>query len=265
MLGTAVYWFGLRTTDEERYVDALKAQHLYVQFGTREAAVTQGRAFCAKLDAGQEPVGYRSQQVAVKELCPAFAKGFTVVPTPAELQSQFASELRDKGLGGKFASDVAAAAFAKRTCSRLDAGGAQQGPAVDAVAVSVYCPKYSNGFTTLERIHVKATFGLKDSDPSSYFPDIVSKAGGCSGTSGYSDITAGREVLVKDGAGDLLTTTTLRAGHGSPPFSCTFDFSFTVLDGAKGGYSITVANRGDVHFSAAQLKIPGAVGLTLGD
>jgi hypothetical protein len=71
-------------------------------------------------------------------------------------------------------------------------------------------------------------------------------------------------VVAKNSAGDVLTTTTLGRGRGSTPYHCEFGFSFTVMDGEKGGYVVTVSHRGDLHFTAAKLKLPDAVGLTLG-
>lgn len=44
-----------------------------------------------------------------------------------------------------------------------------------------------------------------------------------------------------------------------------FHFSFTVMDGDAGGYSVSVSHRGEVHYTAAELKIPDRVAITLGD
>jgi hypothetical protein len=80
----------------------------------------------------------------------------------------------------------------KAVCRSLDKGAAQQGPAEDAVAVTVYCEKYVNGFKTLYPIKVKASFTLFDSEPSAWFPSIVGSDSNCTGSGGYSDIGQAR-------------------------------------------------------------------------
>jgi hypothetical protein len=264
--GTAGLWFfKFRTADEDHYVAQLSKAQLMADFGTADVAVTQGKAFCAKLSAGAPRSGYRSQQIAVANFCNQFSSGFAVVPTPLEQQQNLTKALRQQGLAGQFASDAAAVAHAQSVCRALDNGGPQQGPQEDAVAVSIYCSKYASGFTTLHPIDVEGSFTLQDSTPLDFSPDITGQASSCQGASGYSDISAGTEVLVKNGSGTVLITTQLGVGTGSPPVNCEFTFSFTVMDGSEGGYSIAVSHRGDVHFTAEQLKIPADVALTLGN
>ena len=256
--------FANRTTSSDSYISDLKAQALLGGFGTEKAAIAQGQAFCTSLEAGKAAKGYQVQQIAVTHFCPEFLKGFEQIPTPQEQQAQLTTELRDKGLAGRFASDAAAVAHAKDVCRRLDRGGLSQGPVEDSVAVAIYCDKYSSGFTVLRPIRVHGTFTLLESDPSVYFPSISGVAGACEGDGGYSDISAGTEVVVSDNSGKTLTTSQLGYGRGTPPVTCRFKFSFTVMDGSAGGYTVAVGSRGELHFTAAELKLPRAVELTLG-
>ena len=172
--GTAGLWFfKFRTADEDHYVAQLSKAQLMADFGTADVAVTQGKAFCAKLSAGAPRSGYRSQQIAVANFCNQFSSGFAVVPTPLEQQQNLTKALRQQGLAGQFASDAAAVAHAQSVCRALDNGGPQQGPQEDAVAVSIYCSKYASGFTTLHPIDVEGSFTLQDSTPLDFSPDIT--------------------------------------------------------------------------------------------
>jgi hypothetical protein len=262
--GSAGWWFFLRETDEDRYLAELRTTGLISALGNEDSALAQGKAFCAGLHSGQENVGFKSQRVAVKHLCPEFLDGFDVIPTPEEHAASLTKQLRAKNLGGKFPSDAAAVAHAQTVCAALDEGGAQQGPEEDAIAVSVYCSKYSAGFKTLHPIKVSGTFTLIDTSGSYYFQSIEGSSGSCYGASGYSDIGPGTEVVVKNDEGTTLTTTDLGVGRGFPPVRCEFKFKFTVMDG-ESGYTVSVGRRGDLHYTAAQLKLPGSVAATLGD
>lgn len=266
LAGAASAWaLVYRETDEDRYLAALKDAAVLDQYGSVEVALAQGNAFCTGLRAGDQARGYQREAIAVDHLCPEFSEGFEVVPTPEELSLQLTTRLRDEGLGGEFANDAAAVAHARNVCASLKQGGEQEGPEVDAVAVEVYCPAYASGFKTLRPIKVKGSFTLSDTSSSIYFQSITGSNRDCEGDSGYGDIAPGTEVVVKDNAGTVLTTTQLGRGQGFPPVLCKFRFSFTVMDGAEGGYVISVADRGDLHYSAAQLKVPGSVAITLGD
>lgn len=204
--------------------------------------------------------GYAYQLVGVQVFCPGFAAGFTVIPTPEEQQKSLTTKLRDEALGGTFASDAAAVAHAKAVCTKLDDGGAQQGPEVDAISVSVYCPEYVAGFTTLKPIKVNGT--LEVTDTSYYGDGLIASGGRCTGNDGYSDIYAGQDVLVTNGDGKQLTRTELGAGSGDA-YSCTFPFSFTVMEGEK-DYVVQVSHRGELHYTQALLKTPGEVAISLG-
>lgn len=262
--GSAGWWFVLRETNEDRYLVELRTTGLIKGLGNDDSALAQGKAFCAGLNSGEENVGFKRQRVAVKHLCPEFLDGFLVIPTPEEQAANLTKQLRANGLGGKFPSDAAAVAHAETVCAGLDEGGAQQGPEEDAIAVSVYCDKYAAGFKTLRPIKVAGTFTLVDTSGSYYFQSIEGGTSSCYGASGYSDIGPGTEVVVKNDEGTTLTTTNLGTGSGRPPVTCEFKFKFTVMDG-ESGYTVSVGRRGDLHFTAAQLKVPDSVAMTLGD
>jgi hypothetical protein len=91
----------------------------------------------------------------------------------------------------------------------------------------------------------------------------------CSGSGGYSDMSAGTAVVVKDGAGKVIGTSQLDAG--SVPTAEQYstvkcDFTFQVAGLSKAAfYSVEVSHRGAQTFSAADLEAQGwAVSLTLG-
>lgn len=261
---SGVWWFGVRETSEDRYLAALEAGGFTEQYATPDVAIAAGEAFCADLASGKAKEGYDYQKVAVDELCPELRGAVTVVPTPQQQAEELTTTLRDKGLGGLFPSDAAAVAHAESLCRGLDDGAPQQGPEEDAIAVGVYCHEYADGFETLFPIEVKGTFTLFDDDPSYYYSSMGGGDNDCYGDGGYDDIAQGAEVLVKNSAGEVLTTTSLGRGTGVPPYMCEFPIKFSVMDGEEGGYYLEVSHRGQQHYTAAQLKLPDAVSLVLG-
>jgi hypothetical protein len=69
----------------------------------------------------------------------------------------------------------------------------------------------------------------------------------------YADLHEGAEVVVKDLAGKVLTTTTLSAGKPSPPgVSCVWTYSARVP--AAKFYALTIPQRGEVVVSFSQLQ-----------
>lgn len=66
---------------------------------------------------------------------------------------------------------------------------------------------------------------------------------------------------MKNGKGDVLTTTTLGAGAGGR-YVCSFPFSFQITEG-EDRYVVTVSHRGDMGYSFTDLKANG-VALQLG-
>ena len=246
-------------------MQALRDADVYPDGVSADAAAAKGRGFCSKLEAGGDATGYGDQKIAADFYCPTFVAGFVVIPTPEEQEAELIAGLKSAGEAGYFSSDAAAVAHAMTVCKQLDNGGPQQGVSVDAVAVTVYCPDYESGFKTLEPIHVKGTFELLEYDPSAYYPSISDDASGCYGDGGYSDIGPGTQVEVTDNAGTVLTTTVLGRGEGISGITCEFPFEFTVMDGAEGGYVVSVSDRGDLHYSATELGVPGSVAITLGE
>jgi hypothetical protein len=256
-----VWWFHRPHTDA-KYLEALQQAGLSTTYPNERAAVAHGKDFCRQLAGGREPIGYASEEIAVRFYCRSFLTGFTVVPTPEEQREEYLSALRDGGYGGEFPSDAAAVAHANSICNSLREGGKQQGMPVDLIGVKTYCSEFESGYKVLETIKVQGSFELIDTDPGYYFPSIVSSGGACEGSSGYSDIHSGTSVILKNSTGTLLAQTTLSAGTGDRMF-CTFTFSLTVTEG-EDDYVASVSHRGDVHYSFQQLKSSG-LHLTLGD
>jgi hypothetical protein len=67
---------------------------------------------------------------------------------------------------------------------------------------------------------------------------------------GYSDIAAGGQVVVKDGAGRVLATTELSGGQVNTR-GCTFDFQLEVPD--TDFYQVEVTHRGALTFARSDL------------
>ena len=97
-------------------------------------------------------------------------------------------------------------------------------------------------------------------------PSIGGTDNDCYGTGGYSDISSGASVTVKDGQGRILATSSLGSGSGTIlgiAAVCTFRFKVVVPD--SGFYSVEVGHRGSLDFSRDQLASKGwHVDLTLG-
>jgi hypothetical protein len=98
----------------------------------------------------------------------------------------------------------------------------------------------------------------------------------CSGTTGYTDITQGAQVRVRNEKGKVLGVGALGAGKPDPESVSTFQgqellsvckFAFAVKGvGDAKFYSVEVAHRGEITYSAKQLaKKHWKVALTLGD
>ncbi len=78
-------------------------------------------------------------------------------------------------------------------------------------------------------------------------------------TVGYPDIHTGTPVVVRDGSGGVVATTTLGSGvlhvSGALRDDCAYPFSVSVPDVAA--YAIEVGNRGSVAFSKPDLERAG--------
>lgn len=177
------------------------------------------------------------------------------------VDDKYLADLRSSGLSAEFNSDANAVAHGRQVCRQLEDGGAQQGMAVDQVAVGYYCPQFAEGFHVLETVTVKGSFTLQDTSPSSYSTPITVSGSSCSGSGGYDDIDQGTQVTVKNGKGDILTTTSLGSGEGGR-YLCTFPFSFEITEG-EDRYVVSVSRRGEMGYSFADLKSTG-VSLVLG-
>jgi hypothetical protein len=82
----------------------------------------------------------------------------------------------------------------------------------------------------------------------------------CSAVGGYSDVSAGAQVVIKDGAGAILQTGALGLGHlvdySGLNATCAFDFS---VDGVPDApfYQVEVSSRGDISYSAVEMEQNG--------
>ncbi|MGV0736115.1 DUF732 domain-containing protein [Mycobacterium syngnathidarum] len=171
-------------------------------------------------------------------------------PPPPE--PGYLAALRDAGLSDQFNSEANAVAHARRVCRQLEDGGAQQGLPADKIAVDMFCPNFSKGFRVLEKTTVTGTFALSDN---AGLEGIMSDGTTCQGANGYSDVNPGTIVIVKNGRGDVLATTTLGTGKGSAA-SCVFTFSVPLTEG-EDRYVLSVGRRGEFSYSFEQLVAKG--------
>ena len=169
--------------------------------------------------------------------------------------------LKQSGYSAEFNSDANAVAHGKQVCRTLDEGGPQQGMPADEVAVQYFCPQFVEGFHVLETATITGSFTLNDEDPNPYLPAIEVDGSSCVGAGGFADVHPGTPVTVKNGKGEILTTTYLEDGRGGR-FRCTFGFSFEVTQG-QDRYVVAVGKRGELSYSFADLRVAG-VALTLG-
>lgn len=169
--------------------------------------------------------------------------------------------LKQAGLSGEFNSDANAVAHGKQICRAMEQGGPQQGMPADEVAVQYFCPQFVEGFHVLETATITGSFTLNDETPNAYAPAIEVDGSSCTGAGGYSDVNPGTPVTVKNGKGEILTTTYLERGKGGR-YMCTFSMTFEVTEG-EDRYVVSVGRRGELSFTFDELKSNG-VALVLG-
>ena len=173
----------------------------------------------------------------------------------ASPDATYVSALQTAGLADQFNSDANAVAHGKQVCRQLADGGAQQGQAADKIAVDIFCPEFSKGFHVLETATVSGTFVLAESNSDAEISSIESDGTSCKGTDGYADIDRGTQVVVRNGKGEILTTTSLGEGRGDDA-TCTFSFSFPITEG-QDRYVVSVSHRGDFIYTYNQLARQG--------
>ncbi|WP_036342142.1 DUF732 domain-containing protein [Mycolicibacterium aromaticivorans] len=172
-------------------------------------------------------------------------------PSPPP-EAEYVQALQTAGLFDQFNSEANAVAHGHEVCNQLEHGGQQQGLLADKIAVDVFCPKFNNGFRILESAKISGVFVLTDSLGTG---SIVVDGGTCHGTDGYADIGRTTPVTVKNGKGDILTTTSLGAGTGDSA-NCTFSFTFSIDEG-QDRYVVSIGRRGDFSYSFEQLRSHG--------
>lgn len=93
---------------------------------------------------------------------------------------------------------------------------------------------------------------------------ISSSDGECSGAGGYSDISEGTDVVVKDATGRLLAAGELAAGVPEEESGriCSFKFEVPDVPRGEGPYTVEVSHRGDVAFKESRAS---SIVVTLGD
>lgn len=86
----------------------------------------------------------------------------------------------------------------------------------------------------------------------------------CEGEGGYSDINAASQVVVRDGAGEVLATADLGIGLHILDDTCSFVTDVEDVPPAP-FYAVEISHRGELVYSAAEMEEMGwLVHLTLG-
>jgi len=170
-------------------------------------------------------------------------------------EATYLSTLQDAGLESQFNSDANAIAHGRQVCRQLDDGGAQQGLPADKIAVEIFCSRFAEGFHVLETATVRGIFVLTQGDSDALIGSIASDGTSCHGVNGYSDIDRNTQLVVKNGKGEILNTTTLGEGHGDDR-TCTFSFSFPITEG-QDRYVVSVSHRGEFTYDFYQLADQG--------
>jgi len=164
----------------------------------------------------------------------------------------YVQALETAGLMSQFNSQANAVAHGHDVCSQLEHGGPQQGLLADKIAVDSFCPQFNQGFRILESAKISGVFVLTDSIGTG---DIAADGQACHGTDGYADVGRSTPVTVKNGKGDILTSTSLGPGTGNSA-TCTFSFTFPITEG-QDRYVVSVGRRGDFSYTFEQLRDRG--------
>ena len=173
-------------------------------------------------------------------------------PSAPPPESRYLAALKDAGLFNQFNSDANALAHGRQVCRQLDDGGPQQGVMADKFAVEAFCPQFAEGFHILDTVTASGVFVLTDTAG----VDAIAVDGpACDGAGGYSDIAPTTPVVVRNGKGDVLATTSLGPGKGDAA-QCTFTFTFPVTEG-EDRYVVSVGRRGEFSYTFGQLRGQG--------
>ena len=96
------------------------------------------------------------------------------------------------------------------------------------------------------------------------YPSVEIYGSTCFTTGGYSDISSGTSVTVKNGEGKLLVISDLSEGVTAGSYSCRFDFELELPSSEF--YSFDIGNRDEVNYSKADLESRDwTLDLSLGD
>lgn len=110
-------------------------------------------------------------------------------------------------------------------------------------------------------LEVKGTLALSGGSQDIHWLMLDSADGQpCEGDSGYSDVTQGADVIVRNAKGERVGLGHLGAGKGSGE-ACVFSFVVHDVDDSGKLFSVEVGHRGDVSFKRSEAR---SVGLTLG-
>lgn len=175
--------------------------------------------------------------------------------TRPSTEARYIEALDQADARSEFPTDRAAVLHAESVCEAFDASGDPKGGVAESAAVEFYCPQWEKGFRVLETVTVTGTFDVSDVDE--YYSARDGAA--CEGEGGYGDINANTQVILTDGAGDVITRTELGPGE-IQDYSCHYEYSFEVTEG-EDLYVVAVGDRGESSYSFDDLKAGLALSL----
>jgi hypothetical protein len=128
----------------------------------------------------------------------------------------------------------------------------RRGRVPDKFAIEAFCPQFADGFHILDTVTADGVFVLTDN---AGVGAVAVDGPACAGAGGYSDIAPTTPVVVKNGKGDVLATSSLGPGKGDASL-CTFSFTFPVTEG-QDRYVVSVGRRGEFSYTFGQLRGQG--------
>jgi hypothetical protein len=117
------------------------------------------------------------------------------------------------------------------------------------LAVVVIMPRVFGSAASPSGHNVQLTLTLSDTSAD---PGIKSTISGCHGTGGYSDLTAGGSVILRDEKATILGSTFLPDGTGTS-HHCTFTVTIPGVTDSAAFYVIEVTHRGQISKSHADM------------
>lgn len=172
-------------------------------------------------------------------------------------EDRYLAALDERSLDDDFTTEREAVRNGERICENLEDGAAARGSRVDQVGVEFFCPHFFEDFRVLRTEEITGTFLLISSN------SIDSSGNTCSGSGGYSDLSASTQVTVTNDAEETLARTRLGPGETLSTAGCLFKFSFEITEG-EDSYVVSVGRRGEFAYSWDEITEEDAISFSMG-